>query len=119
MQTNISIGRKKQSVRNIYISPVGNSCDIIGSVSLDISTAEILLITVEQEQRKRGIGSNLLNLAEELLRKQGHQKAFLLCYSVDKMQTQKYLQEWYKKKGYNSISYWWNPFKSNVLIKDL
>lgn len=82
-----------------------------GSVQVDIvketfsenswnATASVFSLWVETESRQEGIGTSLLDTAEECVRKEGYNKVYLIYDSND---APRWVFEWYERRGYSEI----------------
>jgi ribosomal protein S18 acetylase RimI-like enzyme len=69
-------------------------------------TAFIFRVGVSESYRKRGIGSKLLQKAEEIIKKKGFKEVELLVDSKNNT-----LKSWYDKKSYLSASDWTFMYK--------
>ena len=61
------------------------------------STACIYALWVDENSRRKGIATRLLDRAEEIAKREGHKSITIDWYLDD---TPKAILEWYKKRGY-------------------
>lgn len=105
-------GMVKKDPESILVATLNNN--VIGNVMLmsyGPKTAYLFRLAVTQEHRNKGVGSQLLDAAKEVLRKKGVEE---LAIYVDAAEQE--LQEFYLQKGFQTvrrpyISMWLNLSK--------
>lgn len=80
--------------------PEGIAGELIINVPLNEKTLSIEEVFVDRKFRNTGLGSKLLDFAENKGRDLGFQKVELRPFSTDPLVPDNELQEWYKKRGY-------------------
>ena len=119
MNHDISTYTTDDGVTNFSIRSRESPLHVIASITFTINNGEIRTLYVDQVERRKGLGSLLLSLAENDLKRNGLNNAFLLAYPIEQDESCTNIQKWYTKRGYSSISHYWNPFKSNYFKKEL
>lgn len=65
-------------------------------------TAEIYALWVNEEVRKQGYATALMDKAEEIARRNGHKAVYLYWTQLD---TPRWVLDWYYRRGYEAVGF--------------